>query len=162
MSPGCQRFLFQSNCRWARWAWWELLARPLHIYHGDRHCCDRDHQYDSQGSCWSGFVLIIPNSGDITSQNSANSFRVTSTFHMEGSELTVFSLHVPTAAKHFCKAVQISRLFFPSSTPIWTESSKENISFFAKKNIFPFVTTEHFTIYVSDVLLQWKAGIEWL
>lgn len=73
MSPGCQRFLFQSNCRWARWAWWELLARPLHIYHGDRHCCDRDHQYDSQGSCWSGFVLIISNSGDTTSQNSANS-----------------------------------------------------------------------------------------
>jgi len=57
MSPGCQRFLFQSNCCWARWAWWELLASPLHIYYGDRHCCDRDHQYDSRGSCWGGFVL---------------------------------------------------------------------------------------------------------
>lgn len=108
MSPGCQRFLFQSNCRWARWAGWKLLTSPLHISHGDRHCRDRDHQYDSQGSCWVGFVLIISNSRDIISQNSVNSFCFTSIFHVEGSKLTAFSLHIPAAAKHFHRA-QLTR-----------------------------------------------------
>lgn len=161
MSPGCQRFLFQSNCRWARWAWWELLTSPLHIYHGDRHCCDRDHRYDSQGSCLGGFVLIISNSRDITSQKRVNSFCFTSTFWVEGSKLTALSLHIPTAAKHFCRAVQLTRNLLKFYTNL-NRIIKRKYFLFGKKNVFPFVTTEHFAIYVSDVLLRWKAVMEWL
>lgn len=94
-----------------------------------------DHRHDSQGSCWHGFVLIIFNSRHITSQNSASSlcyFLLLCGRQQAGS----FSLRVPAAAEHFCRAVQIPRNFLKSHTSLNGIFQRKYFLFARKKKTF--------------------------